>query len=118
MHNNAKDGNIQNPFYFREKVEKGGDWDFKNQEGIYCSNKSCGGQEHASYIFLGSEIDYDAPGNINYGYVGSNAWFGSSFALHYFANEANNKDNNVSGGDSFSDKHYINYGIKLFRNRY
>jgi len=118
MHQNANDKSIRNPWYFKSKVENGGDWDFKNQPGVYCSNQSCGGQEHTSYVFRGQEIRYDAPGNIHYGYVGSNTWYGTPSVLHHFAGSAQNQDNNTNMGDDPSDSAYINYGIRLFNSGY
>lgn len=118
MWNNVGDKGIQNPFYFREKVQDGGEWDFKNQDGIYCSNSSCGGQEHPGYVFMGKEIDYDAPGNIHYGYIGSNTLYGSPSVLHYFAGVAQNVDNNTNTGDPLSDRDYIDLGISLFNSGY
>lgn len=117
MEEHAKDKKIQNPFYFKSKVKKGGDWDLKNQSWIYCSNSSCGGQEHQNYVFNWEKIRYDAPGNIHYGYVWSATWFGSPETLHYFAGTAQNQDNNTTTGDDQTDSGYINMGIKIYNER-
>jgi RHS repeat-associated protein len=114
MRDDVKDAKIANPLYFKGKMERGGDWDLKDQSGIYCTNQGCGGQEHSGYVFRGEKIPYDAPGNIHYGYVGAKAWYGSSWVLHYFADRAQDVDNGTKGGDTQSDRNYINYGIDLF----
>lgn len=113
MHEYASDPGIQSPFYFRDKVEAGGDWDLKSQPGLYCSLASCGGQEYSNYIIYGNEMRFDAPGNMLYGYVGSSTWYGSSNILHHFAGTAQNRDNNTNFGDDPTDTQYINFGINL-----
>jgi LysM repeat protein len=118
MYTNASNPGILHPSFFKEQVQKGGSWDFKRQAGVYCTVTSCGGQKHGDYVFLGEKVDYDAPSNIHYGYVGSHTWYGSPTVLHHFANKAQNTDNNTSTGDTVSDKNYIDYGILLFNSGY
>jgi len=113
MHEYAADPDINNPLYFWNKFDTGGDWDLKSQPGIYCSTVSCGGQEYLNYVIYGNEMRYDAPGNILYGYVGSGSWFGSPSILHHFAGNAQNRDNDVKTGDDSTDAQFINFGINL-----
>lgn len=91
MHDYSKDKKLKNPLYFKEKFQDGGDWDLKSQPGIYCTQKSCGGQEYENYVFRAKEVRYDYPGNSLYGYVGMSkyvqAWLP---ALTFFTGQKNN----------------------------
>jgi len=49
--------------YFIDKVKPNGEWDFKSQE-------SWALDPNATYVYNGTELRYDAIGNIHYGYVG------------------------------------------------
>ena len=118
MHENVDDWKLFTPFYFRSKVKSGGDWDYKSKEGQYCTMSECGGKKYDSYIFLGEEVRYDAPSNINYGYVGTAQWYGTPDVLHHFAGTAHNQDNRSTSGDDPSDAYYINRGIFLYNSGY
>jgi RHS repeat-associated protein len=115
MEMNSKDFGIQNPFYFRDKVHRGGDWDLKSQKGIYNSSPL----QYREYLFNGQIVRYDAPGNIHYGYVGSAAWYGTEGTLLDQAAQAQTKDNPNGGwtGDDPVDTGYIRMGIDLYNNR-
>ena len=119
MHKNVADPKIKNPFYFKNKVKSGGEWDFKYEDNSqYCSVSECGGLQHENYVFRGEEARWDSPSNIHYGYVGSNTWYGSPNVLHYFAGTAHNQDNDSTKGDDLSDAYYIDMGINLFLSDY
>ena len=115
MLSNSNDPKISNPFYFKDKVKAGGEWDFKNnKDTIYCSNPL----QYYNYIFLGKIIRYDAPGNIHYGFVGKAAWWSSDWLLFKGAGVAQIQDN--PDGDWSSDDKYdaacIQLGIELYKN--
>jgi len=117
MKNNAKNiWSKTNPFYFRDKVQTGGDWDLKNTEQFSSQTYSHG------FIFRGEKIRSDAPGNINYGYVGDEAYWSTPSLLHDYAgkNQIENGASNPEwiqnyGGDDPVDYGNIDYGIELHR---
>ncbi|MBQ7882098.1 MAG: LysM peptidoglycan-binding domain-containing protein, partial [Treponema sp.] len=120
MEANASDSAIQNPFTFREKVRNKGDWDYKNQKGtVYESGK------YNNYFFNGEIITGDAPGNINYGYVGKAAWWASEKLLFKQAGKAQKAagtslpewDRPPYYGDDPNDHNMIKKGIQLYEKR-
>lgn len=120
MEANASDSAILNPFTFREKVRNKGDWDYKNQKGtIYESGK------YNNYFFNGEIITGDAPGNINYGYVGKTAFWASEKLLFKQAGKAQKAagtslpewDKAPYYGDDPNDHNMIKKGIRLYENR-
>ena len=68
MRANAQDWKTINPFYFKERVQTGGDWDLKAQDGTAYDTTPL---QYSEYYFNSEIVRYDAPGNIHYGYVGS-----------------------------------------------
>ncbi len=120
MEANASDSAILNPFTFRKKVRNKGDWDYKNQKGtIYESGK------YNNYFFNGEIITGDAPGNINYGYVGKAAWWASEKLLFKQAGKAQKAagtslpewDKPPYYGDDPNDYNMIKKGIQLYEKR-
>jgi len=69
MQSNAADPWRNSPFYFLTKVKNGGDWDLKNT-GSYNSSKY-----QMGFAYNGQIVSKDAPGNINYGYVGASTFW-------------------------------------------
>ncbi len=116
METNAEDKNTRNPFYFREKVEAGGDWDLKAQDDTVYDTTPL---QYAEYLFNGEIVRYDAPGNIHYGYVGRSTWYGSRRRLLSQAGAAQIEDNPNGGweGDDPSDAMYIIMGMDLYDNQ-
>jgi len=115
MEEHSRNMGIQNPWYFKDKVKTGGDWDLKAQFGLYCSQSSCGGQKFKAYVFNGEKVRYDAPGNIHYGYVGSRTIWGFPKVLHYYAGKAQEQKGQYPRdvfGDDLTDSYYIDLGIK------
>ena len=78
MRTNAQDWKTINPFYFKERVQAGGDWDLKAQDGTAYDTTPL---QYSEYYFNSEIVRYDAPGNIHYGYVGSSTWYGSEKRL-------------------------------------
>ena len=114
MRKRSKDVQINDPFYFREKVRKYGKWDLKNtkefSENIY----------KEGFVFYGQNIDFDAPGNIHYGYVGISALWSTEEFLLRRAGENQIKDGTSKPewkkdfyGDHPRDQKWIKYGMKL-----
>jgi len=69
MQKNSENLLINNPYYFRNKVKPGGDWDIKNTPEYSTRTYTNG------FIFDGKHVNSDAPGNIHYGYVGASAFW-------------------------------------------
>ena len=113
MQTNAQDRGRQNPFYFREKVQDGGDWDLKSLDGTVYDSTPLGFSE---FLFDGQIVRYDAPGNIHYGYVGRSTWFGSRGRLLRQAGYAQVRDNSGGGwtGDDPYDATMIILGMDLY----
>ena len=91
-------------------------WDIKNSNdpdlGIID-----GKRQHDAYIYHGELIRYDAPGNINYGYV-SNAMELSKFTAKTGAQATQSIYNFVNGGnvgaDNPGDEKYIDQGYRSY----
>jgi len=113
MREHSKDLRIQNPFYFKKKVQKGGEWDFKSQEGTIYDTTPL---QYKEYLFNNEIVRYDVPGNIHYGYVGSATWYGTEEMLLKQAGYAQIKDNPGAcwTGDDPVDMYYIKKGIELY----
>ena len=80
--------------------------------GIFCQQRSCGGQRAESYIFNAGEIPGDAPGNIHYGYVGKRAGY-SEGTLLFFGGVVQTLSHPGQFGDPASDKAFIRQGYGL-----
>ena len=113
MVTNALNPLIQNPLYFAYQSRPGGNWDFKSNR--YCTGaESCGGNQlHSGYVYRAEEIGYNAPGNIHYGFVGSNTWYGTPVVLRAAASAVQNIQHGIAGGDPPEDVASVNAGINL-----
>ncbi|MCR5061955.1 MAG: LysM peptidoglycan-binding domain-containing protein [Treponema sp.] len=114
MVKNKDDPFIANPFYFKRKVQSGGDWDLKtNKNSIFLTKPL----QYKNYIFEGEILRYDAPGNINYGYTGASTWWGTDGLLFWGAGKAQIEDNPNSywTSDDKYDSYCIQKGIDLYK---
>ena len=121
MEANVNDAAINNPFSFRDKVRNNGDWDLKNQKStIYASGT------YNNYLFDGEIVRGDAPGNINYGYVGKAAWWASDKLLFWQAGKAQKEAGtslpewNVAPyyGDDPNDHAMIKKGMEMYERKH
>jgi RHS repeat-associated protein len=118
MYNHASDFRINNPWYFKKKVETGGEWDLKNNP-MYPEFNSKTHPE--GFIFNGREIRSDAPGNIHYGFTGAEAlWATPQFLLNEAGknqvergNSQPQWQNQSFHGDDPVDQAYSLYGMWL-----
>ncbi len=115
MIEHSSDIRINNPWWFRDAVKKGGVWDLKNTEE-FNSDKYLDG-----FVYSGNRIRYDAPGNIHYGFVGSGAFWSWSKLLLKEAGKAQIAEGKSKTewkkdyyGDDPTDQYFIKLGISLF----
>jgi hypothetical protein len=91
-----------------------GPWDLKNSSDPVFGVKN---SSYDSYIYNGGLIRYDAPGNINYGYVSRAAGLNGS-TIQFGATLAQVGDNlahgRFSASDNGGDAAYVNMGIKSY----
>ena len=92
-------------------------WDIKNS-----ADPDLGGgknnRNYKSYIYNGNLIRYDAPGNINYGFVAkslglSDLTIQAGAAIEQFGHDLF-KENSLSLSDNKGDLEYVQMGIDLF----
>ena len=109
-----QNGYIPSWFYFKDSVKDGGKWDIKLQPDWNFS-------PYDKYYFYGQEIRYDAPGNLNYGYVG--AGFFPSELLLFMGGVVQVIDHGFKFGDISTyfddpyDNHMIRCGIIIFKEK-
>jgi hypothetical protein len=115
MQTNAQDNRINWPWYFKEKVQTGGDWDLKN------TDEYDKGKYKPGFIYDDEKIDFDAPGNIHYGFVGKATLWATEKILLWQAGKAHVKDNSSKPewikccyGDDPRDRAMIQKGFKLY----
>ena len=113
----SKDWKINNPLYFKKMVNDRGPWDLKYDPDFDSS-------KYKGFVFNGEKIDFDAPANIHYGYVGSSTWWGSTKFLLKQAGKnqvekgASNSDwIDCCFGDDPRDTLNILKGINLYENK-
>ncbi len=93
-------------------------WDIKNSNDPILGGGS-GGRQYWSYVYNGELIRYDAPGNINYGYVASSLGL-PGFIIQGGAQIQQIADDRLSGklsngGDNPGDRTYTRKGIDAAR---
>ena len=109
-----QNGYISSWFYFKDSVKDGGKWDIKLQPDWNFS-------PYDKYYFYGQEIRYDAPGNLNYGYVG--AGFFPSELLFFMGGVVQVIYHGFKFGDISTyfddpyDNHMIRCGIIIFKEK-
>ena len=109
-----EEGYLSAAKYFYDSVKSGGKWDVKIQPDWDLN-------PYDKYYFYGCEIRYDAPGNINYGYVG--AYFFSDDILLFMAGAVQFKHYGTRFGNLFTyfddpyDNQMIKCGILLYKER-
>jgi RHS repeat-associated protein len=119
MRTHAGDPWIVDPFYLRDKVKNGGAWDLKNTPQYSSKTHPLG------FIYDGQHISSDAPGNIDYGYVGAAPFWSSPQLLLYEAGKAQQSagtsqpqwQNEYFHGDDPVDQVNILWGINMYYNR-
>ena len=119
MQAHAADPWIISPFYFRDKVKNGGDWDLKN------TPQYSGKTYPLGFIYNGQHVSSDAPGNIDYGYVGAAPFWSTPQLLLNEAGKAQVSagtsqpqwQNSYFHGDDPVDQVNILWGINMYYNR-
>ncbi len=106
---------INSPWYFKNKVKNGGDWDYKHKEP-FSADAHPGG-----FVYDGKWIRKDAPSNIHYGFVGYAAIW--AIVPNILLKEAGKAQiaagtslpewKNSSYGDDPVDAMYIKWGMGL-----
>jgi hypothetical protein len=119
MQIHASDPWIVDPFYFRDKVKNGGDWDLKNTAQYSTKTYPLG------FVYDGQHVSSDAPGNIHYGYVGAGPFWSSPQLLLSEAGKAQQSagtsqpqwQNAYFHGDDPVDQVNILWGVNVYYNR-
>ena len=124
MQAHSSDPWINNPYYFKEKVRPGGEWDLKNTPEYNSKTYDQG------FLFDGQHVRSDAPGNIHYGYVGAaTLWdqipgVGPQFLLQQAGAVQGSTNtsqpqwqNSYFHGDDPVDQINILWGVNLYYNR-
>jgi RHS repeat-associated protein len=110
---------INIPPYFYEKVKNKGAWDLKNTPEYNSKTYQMG------FIFNGQHVSSDAPGNLQFGYVGAAAVWSTPQILLVGAGAAQQKagtslpiyQNQYFHGDDPADQVNILWGINMYYNR-
>lgn len=117
MRANANDSCAQSLACFINNVRTDGRWDLKDvPNGAYNSATHPEG-----FMFRGQYIPPDAPGNMNYGYVGDAGWWSTpamllgGAALYQNYSDIKNGMPTTFLKDNSGDPAYINWGIMLHR---
>ena len=113
---------IISPFYFRNKVKNGGDWDLKTTSQYGSKTYSL---NSLGFTYDGQHVSSDAPGNINYGYVGAAPFWSSPDLLLNQARKAQVSagtsqpqwQTSYFHGDDPVDQVNILWGINMYYNR-
>lgn len=96
----------------------GGSWDIKSSSDDVLGKSEDGKRDYWSYIYNGELIRYDAPGNINYGYVtraaGLWGWQTQSVAASEQVISDLSTGRTPSFADNSGDRGYVQMGIKLY----
>ncbi len=117
MQNYSEESDHRGPWFFKNKFKSGGDWDLKNQPGLYDI------EDHPEgFVFFGIQIRNDVPGNILYGFVGKATIWATEKLLLKKAGEYQIKSgtsspewqNDIYFGDDPIDHNYIELGFKLY----
>ena len=96
---------------FKENVKTGGDWDLKNRPEWNL-------REGEKYIYNGMVISFDDPGNIHYGFVGSELFPEEILLLFAGLYQIKSDTSKLSYADTYfddpRDQRAIAYGIELW----
>lgn len=96
----------------------GGSWDIKSSTDEVLGSGQDKKRDYWSYIYNGELVRYDAPGNINYGYVARAAGLWGWQAQGIAAGEQIVSDisqrNTPSFSDNTGDRKYVQMGIDLY----
>ena len=124
MRKHAKDPGIKDLEYFKEKVKTNGEWDLKTKPGYRA-------EDYKYFIYDGEIYNFDAIGNIHYGYVGQAAPWSTEHALYLGAGIYQNYSDLKSRknilikdqtfpiyGDNLDDFYSVKKGIDSFYRDY